>query len=370
MIAGLHAGGKFVLTLLEMPSCSLEDVVNLMPAIGPCVQRQLSQIVLATLKCTKPMVVEYVACSIDGQGRVYARQAGAQQLPKEVRMLVYGRTHKEVDMTGAHYEILRRLARSSTLPPISILRERLGQLWLQSGVEHLDDEAKRFPIRIINAGVADTLPRASTLGLVIPPDIEAISYEVAAVRDSVTSTVLAQFRPQLQCTGANKHFFALEFLENGFMIAFLRELRKRDRCASLIWLHDGLWVQKELSDALIRSAEQIAAREVFPALSEWPSLFRIRDLRDQYVALYRAVPCHSGGYLFPPPPGFSSRRPKPRFGRKRVGPGLATTFHARMSKRGRHQAQPSWLGSWTGGEVTRPLIHYGALCRLRATVLG
>ena len=80
-----------------------------MPTLDPRVQRQICQIVLATLKCTQPMVVEYVASATDGQGRVYARQAGAQQLAKEVRTLVYGNTHKEVDMTGAHYEILRRM---------------------------------------------------------------------------------------------------------------------------------------------------------------------------------------------------------------------------------------------------------------------
>ena len=114
----------------------------------------------------------------------------------------------------------------------------------QSGVERLEDEIKRYPVRIINAGVADTLQRASALGLVITPEIEAISYELAAVRDSVTSTALAQSRPELPCTRANKHFFALEFIESRFMVAFLRELRKRDRCASIIWLHDGLWVQR------------------------------------------------------------------------------------------------------------------------------
>ena len=178
----------------------------------------------------------------------------------------------------------------------------------------------------------------------IPPDIEAIAYELAAVRDSATATVLTQFRPHQQCSGANKHFFALEFLENRFMIAFLRESRKRDRCVSLIWLHDGLWVQKELSDALIRSSEQIAAREVFPALSEWLSLFRIKDLHEQYAALHQEVPGHCGGYLFPPPPyvvqpGFSSRHPKPSLSRKRIGSGLASTFHARMNKRGRRGAQ-------------------------------
>ena len=109
-IAGPHAEGQFVLALMEMPGCSLEEIANLMPTLDPRVQRQLSQIVLATLKLTKPMVVEYVASSVDGQGRVYARQSSAQQPPKEIRTLVYGRTHKEVDMTGAHYEILRRVA--------------------------------------------------------------------------------------------------------------------------------------------------------------------------------------------------------------------------------------------------------------------
>ena len=207
-----------------------------------------------------------------------------------------------------------------------------------------DDEIKRFPLRIINAGVADTLGRASTIGLPIPPDIEAIAYEIAAVRDTVTAIVLPRFRPYQQCSGANKHFFALEFLENWFMLAFLRELQKRDRCVSLIWLHDGLWVQKELSDELIRSTEQIAAKEVFPTISSWPSLFRITNLYEQYTALSQHVPMHRGGYLFPPPlyvapPGFSSRHPKPRLCRKRAGTGLASTFHARMSKRGRRGAR-------------------------------
>ena len=79
VIAGFYAGGKFVLALLEMPSCDIDDIVRIMPLVEP--RAQLSQIVLATQKLTKPMVVEYVAGSGDGQGRVYARQVGAQQLP-------------------------------------------------------------------------------------------------------------------------------------------------------------------------------------------------------------------------------------------------------------------------------------------------
>ena len=39
------------------------------------------------------------------------------------------KTHKEFDMTGAHYEILRRLSLSDTLPQVSDLRDLLRQVW-------------------------------------------------------------------------------------------------------------------------------------------------------------------------------------------------------------------------------------------------
>ena len=308
VIAGFHAGGKFVLTLLEMPSCAIDDIARIMPTVDPRAQRQLSQIVLATQKLTKPMVVEYVAGSVDGQGRVYARQAGAQQLPRDVRALVYGRTHKEVDMTGAHYAILRRLSQSATLPSVTPLRERLRQVWSQARVDQLEDEVKRFPIRILNAGVKDTLQRAGMLGLEIPPDIEAMAYELEAVRDTVTSMVIRQHRPHQL---------------SQFMVAFLREVRKRDRCVSLIWLHDGLWVQKDLSDTLLLSCEQIA-KEVFPTLPEWPSLFRIQEVPEHYGFSDHHGQSRCNGYLFPPPPylvspRFTSQHPDERGNGSGVG---------------------------------------------------
>ena len=74
-------------------------------------------------------MVEYIASSPDSSGRVYARQACAQLLPRSVRLLVYGRTHKEIDMSGAHYEIDRRLVQSPTVPPIDVLREQLRRVW-------------------------------------------------------------------------------------------------------------------------------------------------------------------------------------------------------------------------------------------------
>ena len=126
------------------------------------------------------MVVEYLAGSEDGKGRVYARQTSAQQLPRSVRTLVYGGTHKEVDMSGAHYEIVWRLVGSSTLPPIHDLREQLGRLWQEHDNEQVTVEVKCFPIRVINAGVASTLQHVASLGFAVPPSVEAIAYELAA----------------------------------------------------------------------------------------------------------------------------------------------------------------------------------------------
>ena len=62
----------------------------------------IKAIALATKKGSTAMSVEYVATASDGRGRLYARQIGAQSLPRNLRLLMYGSTHKEVDMSGAH----------------------------------------------------------------------------------------------------------------------------------------------------------------------------------------------------------------------------------------------------------------------------
>ena len=85
----------------------------------------LRQLVTATQRLTKPLCVEYIAAAEDGMGRLYARQISAQSLTKEARYLLYGQNHKEVDMSGAHYELLRRCVGVSRLPPIAQLREAI-----------------------------------------------------------------------------------------------------------------------------------------------------------------------------------------------------------------------------------------------------
>ena len=121
-IVGNHVGGKLVIALQEQVSCTMEELAAIAQSQPLHVQRWLRQIAVATARCTKSFCVEYIASHQDGMGRLYTQQASGQQLPKVVRKLVYGRSHKEVDMSGAHYEIIRRLVRSDSLPPIKELR--------------------------------------------------------------------------------------------------------------------------------------------------------------------------------------------------------------------------------------------------------
>ncbi len=170
----------------------------------------IKAIALATKKGSTAMSVEYVATASDGKGRLYARQIGAQSLPRNLRLLMYGSTHKEVDMSGAHYELTRALCASKTLPAISVLRDWLRHLWAPRLA--CDDNGdvgkavKLFPVRIINGGAASALRHLDLLGLDTPTWIYAFAYDLEAARSITTSHLLTVIRPRLEVAFHNQHF--------------------------------------------------------------------------------------------------------------------------------------------------------------------
>ena len=111
------------------------------------VSRLLCDLALATQKFSRRHVVEYVAAATDGQGRLYAKQSCAQYLPKPVRAFIYAQTHQEVDMAGAHYELIRRFVNSSSLPHIEVLRTALAAIWGEDCCIGSENIIKMFPVR-------------------------------------------------------------------------------------------------------------------------------------------------------------------------------------------------------------------------------
>ena len=158
-----HQYGRTVLALREVPSCPVVLVEKFVASQGSRQAALLRQLVTATQRLTKPLCVEYIAAAEDGMGRLYARQISAQSLTKEARYLLYGQNHKEVDMSGAHYELLRRCVGASRLPPIAQLREAI---WAESQgiVQDPHAFAKHLPLRLLNTNAGSTLAFAQERG--------------------------------------------------------------------------------------------------------------------------------------------------------------------------------------------------------------
>jgi hypothetical protein len=67
----------------------------------------------------------------------------------------------------------------------------------------------------------------------------------------------------------------LEWYEEYVMLTFYKELTRRVHLKSVIWLHDGLWIPKEISLEAILTAERAMLQQL--QLEQTP-LFRIKDL--------------------------------------------------------------------------------------------
>ena len=78
--------------LREVPALALSGVV---PQVDEQTQRLLRDLALATQNLARGHVVEYVAAATNGNGRLYAKQSCAQQLPKPVRAFICAQAHQE-----------------------------------------------------------------------------------------------------------------------------------------------------------------------------------------------------------------------------------------------------------------------------------
>ena len=156
VIAGPHQGGKVVMILMEKISCDFYWITKCAAWKGGQHKRYIAEMALASQKGTKPLIVEYVSAALDGEGRLYARHSSAQQLPRLVRAIFYGNTHKEIDISGAHYELIRLGARSN-LMPIGPLRDALSRSFTEDYPDNpikgdIQNDVKLFPILVINTG--------------------------------------------------------------------------------------------------------------------------------------------------------------------------------------------------------------------------
>ena len=336
-IFGKHAAGKTILVLREVPACSAQALSEVVPQVDEQTQRLLCDLALATQKLSRGHVVEYVAAATDGQGRLYAKQSCAQY-PKPVRAFIYAQAHQEVDMAGAHYELIRRYVNSSSLPHIELLRTTLAGIWGENACVGGENIIKMFPVRIINAGAPATLRFLQQHHLAVAGFVSTVALDLDAAKVVCTDAVL-RHRAELQTTYTNRYYYACEYLEMQVMI--VKAIQMRYRCASIIWLHDGVWLDAAVCSADIATAEQEAVKEVLPNSTHTERLFRTRSLATEHskaVELSSNIPTVS--YIFPAHPvplplRTSRKKPAAVFHDRRHHEAHDEVYHARMRKRTR-----------------------------------
>ena len=208
-----HKAGKTVMCLVEQVTCSSVFLYGAMRHPDERISRCAANLITSIRAHTSLLAVEYVASAEDGVGRLYARQVSAQRMPRLLRLAAYGPGHQEVDMTGAHYEIVRRSIEKCSLPPILKLRELLHSEWSRAGCVDFDEAIKLWPLCVINGGMQAAEDQLRRQQLVTTPAINAIAYELTAACAAFTTSVLPCLRSRLPTCFRNRAFFATEYVE-------------------------------------------------------------------------------------------------------------------------------------------------------------
>ena len=272
VILGPHVAGKVMLILQETLGCNQLQLAACLRWNNGSHVAAIRSLALATRNATTPLTVEYLTPANDASGRLYATQICAQKLPRDLRLLIYGSTHKEVDITGAHYELIRATTGSVTLPPIRLLRDRLKETWIGEHVAdpELLNEVKMLPIRTINSGATRALKHLTDQSLSIPSWIEAFAFDLDAAREVFTAHVRREVRLMHEL--------------------FLLEVRKRTDIPSIIWLHDGLWIGREVDNQILYAAERHVRLLLFPHSDPTSSLFSITCLHEAWQGVVSTCP--------------------------------------------------------------------------------
>ena len=105
-------------------------------------------------------------------------------------------------------------------------------------------------------------------------------------------------RPRMEVEFRNRHFYAVEAVEGIVMQLFLLEVRKRCFAPSIVWLHDGFWIDKQVDDGVLVAAERHVRALLFPLSEEGEPLFRIMDLTEARDRILQTCTCSPFTPLF------------------------------------------------------------------------
>lgn len=281
-----HPWAPRALTLVEKPCIDhglLRRHLNLSPQ-----HRQLIESYLSPRTVQRPNIeVAYSPRAIDGQGRKYCNTIGGQRLPREVRLLLFGRTHCEIDLKGSFYELTRRLGlrflpSHIPLPPIDDLRAMLSQDPYISMVEaDRPHTIKQLPLRIINSSIETTYQYLRTIREGSPnANTDAILHQLWSLSQALTEQLLPRYRPHYTTRQSDSTFRLLEYFEALVVEETIGAIIACHPTHSLVWLHDGFLIAPPPPETTLRQIEAtVLARHHLHVCQKW---FKVTPLEESY----------------------------------------------------------------------------------------
>ena len=275
-----------VITLVEQPHIDhglLRQHLTLSPQ-----HRMLVESYLAPYSTQRPCIeVPYSSRSDDGLGRKYCLTVGGQRLPKEVRLLLFGKTHVEVDLKGSFYELVRRLSlrllpQYTPLPTIDELRRLLASdPYIRAVGEKCPDTIKRLPLRVINSTIDATYYYLNTIVQGTPgPVTDDVLRRLRAQSQMLTERLLPQVRTSHQTQQSDSAFRVFEHFEALIVEDTIRTIIAQHPTQSLVWLHDGFLIAPPPPKELLQQVEgAVLAKHQVPSGPEW---FKVESLVGPY----------------------------------------------------------------------------------------
>ena len=192
---------------------------------------------------------------------------GAQKLPKTLRSLLFGRTHYKVDLTGSHYQFFSRFASTLlqlSLPSVVDFRALLREDMIATSSDfltHHPTAPKDLPTILLNSTLGDSITHFHSLGYYPSSQILAALRAIYHAKPRVLDAIENRFgkRTLSTLTSANRPFHVLEHVETLWLKHFATYLCQHADVASLIWLHDGVWLSPLPSPTILLAANRAAS---------------------------------------------------------------------------------------------------------------
>ena len=273
-------------------------------------------------------------------GRFYSVGNAAQRLPRQVRLLLFGNSHWEIDISGAHYELMRRQCRAAevhlSLLPITQMRSYLTRA-LRAQIAETDISllVKTWPLVIINSATPQEAIEYLNKRIQMEPSHHLVSF----AREVFAASRYAMHHPPSWCpagperTGRGAPFHYFEVLEQQVTWAAYSFLQPRVGFVSAIWLHDGFWVAPRPENDTLEALNTHLC-QTFGFDPTEPPLMRCDSLQPKFAQLLSE--CASAAPVIGSHSHASSQGPLPevvRIHRKRTFTGAHPTQQEALEQR-------------------------------------